>query len=357
MEITTQASFPWLELIDRPAFCVKDATVVAVNSAAENRMLNSGMDVRKIVTEHLDVYEKFENGSLYLTITAGGLPCHASVTRTKDCDIFLIHQTDDDNLQALALAAQQLRIPLSNVMLVTDNLLAELDNANVNIQQQAKQINHNLFQLLRIVSNMSDADSYKNTRSFGMETIDFAALIAEIMEKAQTISQNVGISLSYTAPNGPILGMANAEKMERAVYNLLSNALKFSPAGSTIEAKLIKSGNRASFIISNQNPEPVDDNSFWSRYRREPSIEDNRFGLGLGMTLVSSIASVHGGTVLIDHPTPLETRVTLTVAIVKNDSNNVSSPVFRIGDYAGGRDKGLLELSEILPSDSYHIIN
>lgn len=355
MEITTPASFPWLELIDRPAFCVKDSAVVAVNSAAENRMLTIGMNVREIVTEHLDVYENFENGSLYLKITAGGLPCHASITRTKECDIFLIHQTDDDNLQALALAAQQLRIPLSNVMLVTDKLFAELDNAD--IQQQAKQINHNLFQLLRIVSNMSDADSYKNSRSFGMETIDFAALIAEIMEKAQSISQDVGISLSYAAPNGPILGMANAEKIERAVYNLLSNALKFSPAGSTIEAKLIKSGNRASFIISNQNLAPVDDNSFWSRYRREPSIEDNRFGLGLGMTLISSIASAHGGTVLVDHPTPLETRVTMTVAIVKNDLGTVSSPVFRIGDYAGGRDKGLLELSEILPSDSYKKIN
>ena len=357
METTSQPSFPWLELIDRPAFCVKDSVVVAVNSAAENRMLAIGMNVREIVTEHHDAYENFVNGSLYLTITAGGLPCHASVTRTKACDIFLIHQTDDDNLQALALAAQQLRIPLSNVMLITDKLLTDLEHTNTDVQQQAKQINHNLFQLLRIVSNMSDADSYQNARHIGMETIDFAALIAEIMEKAQTISQNVGISLCYTAPNGPILGMANAEKMERAVYNLLSNALKFSPAGSTIEAKLIKSGNHASFIISNQNPEPVDDNSFWSRYRREPAIEDNRFGLGLGMTLISSIASAHGGTVLVDHPTPLETRVTMTVAIVKNNSGTVSSPVFRIGDYAGGRDKGLLELSEILPSDSYQKIN
>ena len=355
MDITTQVSFPWLELIDRPAFCVKNSMVVAVNSAAESRMLSSGMDVREIVTEHLDVYESFVGGSLYLKITAGGLPCHASITRTKECDIFLIHQTEDDNLQALALAAQQLRIPLSNVMLVTDKLLAELDNTNV--QQQAKQINHNLFQLLRIVSNMSDADSYKNTRQFGMEPVDFAALIAEVMEKAQSISKDAGISLSYTGPNGPIIGLANAEKIERAVYNLLSNALKFSPAGSTIEAKLIQTGNRASFIISNQNLEPADDNSFWSRYRREPAIEDNRFGLGLGMTLVSSIASAHGGTVLVDHPTPLETRVTMTVAIMKNNSGTVSSPVFRIGDYAGGRDKGLLELSEILPADSYQKIN
>lgn len=357
MELTNQASFPWLELIDRPAFCVKNTVVIAANSAAKNRMLNCGMNIKEIVTEHYDTYENFVNGSLYLTITAGGLPCTASITRTKECDIFLIHQTDVDDLQTLALAAQQLRIPLSNVMLVIDKLLTGLDNADSHIQQQAKQINHNLFQLLRIVSNMSDAELYKIVHNSGTETVDFSALIAEIMEKAQAISKDVGISLSYVAPNESIFGMAHAEKLERAVYNLLSNALKFSPAGSTIEAKLIRRGNHASFIICNQNLEPVDDNRFWSRYRREPSIEDNRLGLGLGMTLVSSVASSHGGTVLVDHPTPLETRVTMTVAIVKNNTDTVKSPVFRIGDYAGGRDKGLLELSEVLPSDAYKDIN
>ncbi len=355
MEITTQDAFPWLELIDRPAFCVKDSMVIAVNSAAESRMLHNGMNVREIVTEHQDVYEQFASGSLYLTVNAGGLPCQASVTRTRECDIFLIHQTEDDDLQALALAAQQLRIPLSNVMLVTDKLLSQLEDDTT--QQQAQQLNHNLFQLLRIVSNMSDADNYKNPKRFPMETIDFTALTAEIMEKAQTVSQNAGISISYTAPSGPILGLANPEKMERAIYNLLSNALKFASAGSTIEAKLMKNCSRVSFIVTNQNPAPVDDNSFWNRYRRQPSIEDNRYGLGLGMTLVSSIASAHGGTVLVDHPTPLETRVTMSVAIRKNNSGTVYSPVMRIGDYAGGRDKGLLELSEILPADAYRKIN
>ncbi len=354
MEIPTQSSFPWLELIDRPAFCVKDAMVVAVNSVAENHMLHSGMDVREIITEHQDIYEQFASGSLYLTITAGGLPCQASVTRTKACDMFLIQQADD-NLQALALAAQQLRLPMSYVMLVSDKLLSRLEDCSS--QKEATQLNHNLFQLLRIVSNMSDADRYKNPRQLSMEIVDFTALTEEIIEKSQVISQSTGLSISYTALNKPILGLANPEKIERAIYNLLSNALKFSPAGSTIEVKLTASGSRVSFIVTNQNLTPVDDNSFWDRYRREPSIEDNRLGLGLGMTIISSIASAHGGTVLVDHPTPLVTRVTMTVALAKSKSTTVRSPVLRIGDYAGGRDKGLLELSEVLPPDAYRKIN
>lgn len=355
---TSNQLFPWLELIDRPAFCVKNGVVVATNSAAERRMLYVGTDVREIVTEHREEYEEFNSGCLYLTVTIGGLPCTARINRTAECDIFLIHQeADDDQLQTLALAAQQLRIPLSNVMTVTDHLLSGLDEADENAQQQASQINHSLFQLLRIIGNMSDASSYKYGITSGMQTVNITAIIDELIENTQAVFSDIGITLSYSSLNNPVYGLAHEEKLRRAIYNLLSNAMKFSPAGSTVEVALNKSGNTISLTVCNTNIPSTDDTGFWNRYRREPSIEDNRFGLGLGMTLISAVASAHKGTVLVDHPTPEETRVTMTISIIKETSTIVSSPKLRIGDYAGGRDIGLLEFSEILPVDFYKKIN
>ena len=353
---TMNHPFPWLELMDRPAFCVKDGVVVAVNAAAENRMLHVGMDVRDIVTEHRESYETFENGSLYLTITAGSLPCDASVTRTKECDVFVLQQeVDDDLLQALSLAAQQLRIPLSNVMTVADRILTEVDEDDAEAQQQANQLNHNLFQLLRIIGNMSDAGRYHNP--VGMQTAELSAVFDEIMEKIQTVAAGTGVAVTYSGLNTPVFGLVNAEKLERAVYNLLSNALKFSCEGSAIEVSLTQNGKLLSFAVCNTHPEPMDDPSCWNRYRREPSIDDSRYGLGLGMTLIKAVATAHGGTVLIDHPSALQTRVTMTIAINTDNAGVVRTPLLRVGDYAGGRDKGLLEFAEILPSDAYEKIN
>ena len=51
--------FPWLDLMDRPAFCVKDGIVIYANAAAQNRMVQPGTDVREIVTEHRQAYESF----------------------------------------------------------------------------------------------------------------------------------------------------------------------------------------------------------------------------------------------------------------------------------------------------------
>ena len=354
---TMNHPFPWLELMDRPAFCVKDGSVLAANSAAKQRMVRTGMNIYNIVTQNRDAYEALRDGNLFLTITAGELPYNASVTRTRECDIFTILQTDEDaQLQALALAAQQLRIPLSNMMTVTADLLADL-KATPDSRQQAGQINRNLFQMLRIISNMSDVNSYKHTFLPEKQNVNLSAVFNETMDKIQTVSESAQVNITYSGLDFAVIGLANEEKISRAIYNMVSNAIKFSPQGGTVSAKLSKNGNMLSFAVCNTNAEVVADSALWNRYSRCPSIEDDRFGLGLGMTLISFVACAHGGTVLVDHPTPSETRITLTLAIEKDDSGIVRSPVLRIGDYAGGRDKGLLELSEILSPEAYQDIN
>lgn len=357
MEITKHL-FPWLELMDQPAFCVKDGAVAAVNSAAKQIMLQADMDIREIITHNWQAYEQLHNGTLFLNITAGGQAYNACVNRTEDYDVFVIDESEDDiQLQTFSLAAQQLRIPLSNMISVADTMFANLDRSDSDVQQQTGQINRNLFQMMRIISNMSDVKAYKNTTDLEKQNVNFTALFDEIIEKIQTVSESTKKKISYTGLDFTVIGLANEEQIGRAVYNLLSNALKFSPADSAIDAKLSKSGNTLSFTVCNATEEPVSDYAFWHRYHRKPSIEDTGFGLGLGMTLISSVACSHGGTILIDHPSAVETRITMTLPIVKSESNDVRSPIFRIGDYAGGWDKGLLELSEILPADSYKNLN
>ena len=81
------------------------------------------------------------------------------------------------------------------------------------------------------------------------------------------------------------------------------------------------------------------------------AVEDSRYGLGLGMVLIRSTAAVHGGTVLVDHPEGSGTRITVSFAIHQGEAT-LRSPRMRI-DYAGERDHGLIELSDVLPAHLY----
>ena len=90
----------------------------------------------------------------------------------------------------------------------------------------------------------------------------------------------------------------------------------------------------------------------FSGFLREPGIADGRFGIGLGMVLIRSTASAHGGTVLIDHPTDSGTRITMTLDIRRTAGNSLSSSILKV-DYTGERDHGLIELSDVLPPEIY----
>ena len=68
--------------------------------------------------------------------------------------------------------------------------------------------------------------------------------------------------------------------------------------------------------------------------------------------MVRLAATQHGGTVLIDHPHEIGTRVTMTMAIRQTQNASVRTPIMHI-DYAGERDHALIELADILPAELY----
>ena len=90
----------------------------------------------------------------------------------------------------------------------------------------------------------------------------------------------------------------------------------------------------------------------YTRYLRTTAVTDGPEGIGLGMVLVRSVATMHGGTVLMDAPQGKGTRVTMTLAIRKAQGGSLRSPVLRV-DYSGERDHALVELSESLPAALY----
>ncbi len=346
--------FALLDWVERPAFCVADGRIAAVNEAASQFQVSTGMSVSPLLGEHAPAYQALTEGCLYLTLTISGIPCSASVQRMDGFDLFLIEQSNEQ-LRTLALAAQHLRIPLANVMTASDRLFSQFDREETTIQ--VNQINQGLYQILRIISNMSDAAAYQASAPVRMETVNFTAIANEFIEKARAMTENTGITIEYSGLKEPVLGLANPEQIERAFYNLLSNAIKFTSAGQTIEIKLTKSNHQLSFTICNPGA-PKKTGDLFTGYRRTAGLEDSRKGVGLGLTLVRAAAGAHNGTVLIDHPDGTHTRVTMTIAIQKDAASDcVHSPVIRVGDYAGGRDKGLLELSEVLDSSAYYQIN
>ena len=341
-----------LEMIDRPAFIVRDGIIAEYNEMARHRQIPLGQPVEKILPEDCPAYQNFRDGVLYLTLQIDWIRCGATVIHQENGDVFLMDRdADQAQLQTLTLAAQQLRIPLSNVMTLADQILPSLETEPK--KEKASQMYRALFQLMRLISNMADAERYTGLDDPHFEKTELCSFFKEIAEKSDATLEETQVRIHYTCPETPIFTLLDRERMERAVLNLLSNAVKFSKPGNHVEIKLSRSGKFACLTGEDEGDGIAAhvQGTLFHRYMREPAIEDIRFGLGLGMTLVRSAAAAHGGTVLLQQANG--TKVAMTMEIRNTETHELRSPALRIGDYAGGRDLGLLEFSEILPFSKY----
>lgn len=336
-----------LDLMIRPGFCVKENTITKCNRAAQGLLLTEGENVLPLLLTGQEEYANLQSGCLYLTLCVQGQTFGASVARVGEECIFLLDQdADQGELQALALAARELREPMANVMASAEKLLKNTESAD------GARLTQGLYQLLRIISNMSDAQKF--TASSRQETRDICAAMAAIFEKAKDHLSHAGIRLDYTGCEETVFCLMDEAQVERAVLNILSNAIKFLPRNGSILAEFARCGRTMRLSITD-NGSGIAQNilpNIFRQYLRQPGIEDSRHGIGLGMVLIRSAAANHGGTVLIDQPDGMGTRITVTFAIRQNTDTTLRSPILRV-DYAGERDHALLELSESLPSHLY----
>jgi len=332
-----------------PAFSVKDNLITAVNPAAQGLLLQPGADIRQLLRTGKEEYAAFREGCLYLTlnITANGLG--ATVVRRDDADYFLLEpETEDSVLRALSLAATQLRSPLADAM-ADMNLLPEPEDPAS--QARLARLNRALYRMQRILCNMSDSDTWPNQDHQQIRNIQ--SVCAGIFEKAQALLAQNGCSLTYEGLASPVYTLLDEVQLERAVLNMLSNALKFRREHSALHAKLSLRGRMLVLSLQDNGSGIAEQlrSTVFSRYLRQPGHEDSRFGLGLGMVLIRSAAAAHGGTVLIDQPEGIGTRITMTLAIRQGEAQ-LRSPFLR-ADYGGERDHCLLELAEFLPAELY----
>lgn len=344
-----------LELLPQGAFFVSNNTVSLVNQAARQLLIEPGTPITALLQGNMEEYKEFTEGCLCLTLMISNCSVPACVTKMASADLFTIEQeADQAELKAMALTAMGFRDPLSHIKTAKKHLLDALaPEQHESAQIWIGQMNRNINQMHRMVCNMADAAQFLNDSAPRMVVQNICAVMDELFDRAAVLAEQAGYRLTYQGPREDIPCMIAPERLERAVYNILSNAMKNAPGGS-IEATLSRKGNKLYLSIQDNGPGIPEETlvNLYTRYRRQPGIESPPFGMGLGMVLVRGAAANHGGAVFITSPKGHGTRITMTLAIRNSNSHILRSEVCTV-DYAGEYDHALLELSDVLPAEFY----
>lgn len=141
---------------------------------------------------------------------------------------------------------------------------------------------------------LAQQDAGAKSREFA--AVDLAAEVRGLIDYYEGWAEERGVTLAL-AGRAEVTG--DRLLLQRALGNLLSNAVRHTPAGGTVRVVLASVG--AAVTISVENPgEPIPaaelTKVFDRFYRVDPSRQRQGEGAGLGLAIVRSIVEVHGGT-------------------------------------------------------------
>ena len=171
------------------------------------------------------------------------------------------------------------------------------------------------YRLLRIMDNLSAAPLLADEKIGCDPQADMAAWLEELVRQAQPLAEEQGLTLTFRTAAVCCDLCFNHRLMELLVWNLLSNAMKFTPAGGRIDVSLeARSGQVLLTVADNGcgiSPEMMD--IVYERYLHPERLDPLPCGLGLGLPLCRRIAEGHNGRFLL---TSREGRgTTVTVAL------------------------------------------
>ena len=200
----------------------------------------------------------------------------------------------------LATLSHELRTPLTAVLGWTRILRTravsphELDNAleiiERNTTSQARLID-DLLDTSRILSGKLRLD----VRSVDLATV-VAAAVDVVAPAAAAKRVDIGLQLEADLPRF----MGDPDRLQQVVWNLVSNAVKFTPAGGTVDVALARADD-ASVVISVRDTGEGVSRDFlphvFERFRQADASTSRRHGgLGLGLALVRQLVELHGGS-------------------------------------------------------------
>ncbi|MBD2195629.1 MULTISPECIES: response regulator [Calothrix] len=161
----------------------------------------------------------------------------------------------------------------------------------------------NSRRLLRLVNQLLDLqrlDAGRMQPSF--RPYDLDEFVSQIVESFRPYCEKKGLHLITDLDKCPQVYL-DMEKFDKVVYNLLSNAMKFTPEGGTIAVRLISQGNSCILQVQDTGIGIVKEQIpyLFERFRQAEGSENRSYeGSGLGLALVKELVELHGGKVTVE---------------------------------------------------------
>lgn len=213
-----------------------------------------------------------------------------------------LRATERKRSEFLAVVSHELRNPLAPIR----NSLFVLEHAEPGSEPARRArstVDRQIRQMVRLIDDLVDvARATNNKIRLNLQPLELGELVHRVVDDHRTLFDNAGIRLEVDAA-GPARVRADPARVSQMIGNLLLNAVKFTERGGATRVSLAtdEAGRRAVLRVCDSGAGITDDAMrmlFRPFAQSERTIALSKGGLGLGLSLVRTLAELHGGDVI-----------------------------------------------------------
>ena len=229
------------------------------------------------------------------------------VTQTVRAQVVAEEAEQDSHLkdEFLATVSHELRTPLNAIlgwarMLGSKRMSPErAEHAIAAIERSAATLAHMVDDLLDV------ARIVKGALRLSSQPVDLRAVVQTALEAVRPLAAARNIQLAFDPPADHRAVAGDPERLQQVIWNLLTNAVKFTPEGGRVGVAIESSADHVDIKVvdTGQGIRPDFLPHVFERFRQADNATTQRHtGLGLGLHIVHQLVTLHGGSVRAESP-------------------------------------------------------
>lgn len=231
----------------------------------------------------------------------------------------LAQKATEDKMRFYSYISHEFKTPLSLILTPTEDLLQRKNTDIKEIRSTLQLIFKNANRLLRLVDQlleMRKLDAGKMELEVSQN--DLVAFIKDIVGDFNVKAKQKNIDLQFISPFKELSFGFDAEKLDKVLFNIISNAFKFTPDGGLIHVSILKNMDKIEINIADNgigmNPEEKE-HAFDLFYRGNKNIS---LGTGLGLALSHEFVTLHGGEIILNSAKDKGTTFKIILPIIES---------------------------------------
>ena len=227
----------------------------------------------------------------------------------------------------LATLSHELRNPL-NVILGYSELLLRMPEieGSARLVKMGEALRRNAQSQSQLINDLLDLSRLQRGKiSLNLETVSLAAIIDNAVETVRTDAAAKEIDIRLHAGDQLLLVEGDRLRLQQIAWNVLNNAVKFTPAGGSIEIDLSNEGDTAVLSVTDtgQGIDPSFLPYVFEMFRQADGSNRRRHGgLGIGLALVRQLVELHGGAISAESSGPNQgSRFTIRLPLLRETAS------------------------------------